>query len=156
MSFGTKKVGWVDQALNYIEDFKPKYKIKLNWFWLSTFFTAFWFAVKFRGQLRHLTPKPLDVFNHVGNLDSTAIALIVVGIVCALLARWTSLSRQSLKKVIILLTLIVCIGVNTFVETPPGMRYLNLPNTGDILDVIWPTILGLALTLSCLRIVKRD
>ncbi len=142
----------IDRILNYFEDFEPITKLKLRYLRIAVFMFIFWELVDHRAKFRDLVPNAINPFNHAGNLDSTVIALLASILIGILLTRLTYLSPKQIKLSLMAATLLVCLLVNSYVELPIGMAKLNLPNTGDIWDVVWPTALGLLQTYLCLDV----
>jgi len=129
----------LDKTLNYFEDFEQKYKFSIRLEVLILVFFVFWLIHRSRERFEGLLPNPINIFNHIGNVDSVAPALLAGFLVGFIACRTLKLSKKQLLWLGILTGTLVGLICNILVELPVGMRLLGEPNTSDILDVVWGT-----------------
>lgn len=129
-----------DRALNYLEDFKPSWKFRINFVGLILCFTVFWLIhqLKLKADL-HL-PEIINLPNFIGNVDSVILALAGGFLVGWILARFTKLNGSRIFRIGVFAGTLIGLMQNVLIETSFGMKLLNQPNVSDPLDVFWGTV----------------
>lgn len=144
----------VDKTLNYFEDFKQKYKFVIVPELLLLVFVVFWLIHQGRERFGNVLPDPINIFNHIGNVDSVVPALTIGFLMGFIAVRTLKLSKRQFLWLGILVGAIAGLACNILIETSWGMQLLHEQNTSDILDVVWGTTFCL---LTCWAVFRvRD
>ena len=142
----------LDKILNYLEDFKPMWKFRINFVGLILCFIVFWVIhqIKLKAELR--LPELINLPNFIGNVDSVVLALVGGFLVGWILARLTKLNGSQIFRTAVLLGTVIGLIQNILIETNLGMKLLNQPNVADPLDVFWGTIFCLVACFFSFRV----
>lgn len=141
----------VDRTLNYFEDFRQEYTFSIRPELTVLTFFMFWLIFAGRESLGDILPNPINIFNHIGNVDSVIPAL-VSGYLAGLIATKTlRLSKKQYLWLGILSGTLVGLACNILIEVPFGMKLLDQYNVSDILDAVWGTTFCL---IACYAIFK--
>lgn len=137
----------IHKILNYLEDFKPKYTLKIRWSYLILLTLLFWLIHNFKDSFAgtNRIPEPFNIFNHIGNVDSVIPALLVCIISALIFTRiWNPKKAQHIFWISMTAGIVVGLICNILIELPWGMNLLDQPNIADPLDIIYGTLFSAA------------
>jgi hypothetical protein len=151
-----KNLSWWDKILNYFEDFEQKWRFVVVPELLIGVYFIFWLIHEGRDRFGDLLPDPVNVFDHIGNVDSVIPALMVGSFVGFVLSRTINLSKKRLKWIAVASGVTFGLLCNILIEIPWGMKFLNEPNVSDPLDVVWGTTFCLLMLWIVFRVRRKN
>mgnify|MGYP003529059959 CR=1 FL=1 len=135
-----QRISWWNKILNYFEDFEQIYRFSIRPIALVLVFFVFWLIHQWRESLGDVLPNPINIFNHIGNVDSVVPALIAGVVVGVFATKSIKPSKKRYLRLGVFAGTLVGLVCNILIELPFGMSLLNQPNIADPLDVFWGTI----------------
>lgn len=146
MKFGAKKQvkkikpGLIEKVFNYFEDFRQTVYLRINSIALFSVLLFFFICHQLKNRFPNMLPESINIFSHIGNVDSIVPALIAGIAFGWILTHSTKMKTREVYLGAIFIGVLTGFIANLLIELPLGMRLLSEYNVSDPWDVVWGTL----------------